>query len=415
MADDKAKKTKIDLKARLQKSTLTGMTSPAAVPLPVPGASQPGLVPPPSDSGSGSAAPPPSSPTSTPVAAPSVPSVRPPVGIAPPPGISPGIPIPPFGPRPVQQPAAPAPKPTAAQQTIKVEMGEEIEQHRSTARRNAFLAALAGAIVGGVIGFVAGGASEKGGRVKEAAKGAGLLEKDVREAAKKMKDLDDALAEASTKLSNKTFPDDLAATLGGINVPFDATNFEGKYVGSLPSKVLRPLLSFTSAVQDVNKNKDLLKNTLSGAKDPINKAWAEDKDPMAGFSVLFSGSQGKVSAELVQNKEPFLWKNDFPASYTVVKLEGAKTAEKKVSRWVKGDLPGNDPQVIPVDPKSMAGTIPRWAGTGSAEWFRRLNEGILTIRVILNGNSDDPTRPVPGLLKDGDDLATELHKAAANQ
>ena len=141
-------------------------------------------------------------------------------------------------------------------------MGEEIEQHRSSARRNAVLAAIAGALVGGLIGFVAGGSSEKGGRVKDAAKGAALLEKDVRDAAKKMKDLDDALTEASTKLSNKAFPEDLGGVLGGLNVPFDATNFEGKYVGSLPSKVLRPLLSFTSAVQDVNKTKDSLKNLL---------------------------------------------------------------------------------------------------------------------------------------------------------
>ena len=66
------------------------------------------------------------------------------MGIAPPPGISPGIPLPPFGPRPVQQAPAPAPKLSAAQQTIKVEMGEEIEQHRSSARRNAVLAAIAG-------------------------------------------------------------------------------------------------------------------------------------------------------------------------------------------------------------------------------------------------------------------------------
>jgi hypothetical protein len=404
MADDKAKKTKIDLKARLGKSTLTGMAPPGAVPLPVPG-SQPGVVPPPPDSGQGGSIP--AGPTSTPIAA--APSVRPPSGIAPPPGISPGIPLPPFGPRPVQSAPAPAPKPTAAQQTIKVEMGEEIEQHRSTARRNALLAAVAGALVGGLIGFVAGGSSEKGGRVKEAAKGAALLEKDVREAAKKMKDLDDALTEAGTKISNKAFPDDLAATLAGINVPFDATNFEGKYVGSLPSKVLRPLLSFTSAVQDVNKTKDSLKNMLGLSKGPITKAWTEEKEPMANFSVLFrADGQSKVVAELVPIKEPFNWKADHPGNYTITKLEGGKPTEKKATRWVKGDLTGSDPIGVPVDPKSMAGFT-------TEVLIQRLSKAIYDIRLILEGSGDDPTKPVPGLLKEGDDLATELHKASLNQ
>ncbi len=405
MADDKAKKTKIDLKARLGKSTLTGMAPPGAIPLPVPG-SQPGMVPAPPDSGSAGSAPP-SGPTSTPVAA--APSVRPPMGIAPPPGISPGIPLPPFGPRPVQQAPAPAPKLSAAQQTIKVEMGEEIEQHRSSARRNAVLAAIAGALVGGLIGFVAGGSSEKGGRVKDAAKGAALLEKDVRDAAKKMKDLDDALTEASTKLSNKAFPEELGATLGGLNVPFDATNFEGKHVGSLPSKVLRPLLSFTSAVQDVNKTKDTLRNLLSLSAAPIAKAWKEDKEPMANFSVLFrADGQNKVVAELVPIKEPFGWKADFPGNYTITKLENNKPAEKKATRWVKGDLTGGDPIGVPVDPKSMAGFT-------SEVLIQRLNKAIYDIRLILEGNQEDQTKPIAGLLKDGDELANELHKASLNQ
>src|SRR3954468_17021989 len=116
MADDK-KKSKIDLKARLGKTSMTG--SAPGVPMPVPGlAGPPGSAPPPAadsnPSAPGAAAPPP--PPSA--------SVRPPMGIAPPPGLSPGIPLPPFG-QPRRQEQA-APKPTAAQQTIKVEMGEEI-------------------------------------------------------------------------------------------------------------------------------------------------------------------------------------------------------------------------------------------------------------------------------------------------
>ena len=106
MADDKGKKPKIDLKARLGKTIQGG----PAVPLPVPGSQ-----PPPGDG--------------------TVPTPPPPraAGIAPPPGLSPGIPIPPFAQAKAQSVAPP--KPTAAQQTIKVEVGEEIHAERKKAKR----------------------------------------------------------------------------------------------------------------------------------------------------------------------------------------------------------------------------------------------------------------------------------------
>src|SRR5690349_6962285 len=114
MAEEK-KKTKIDLKARLGK-TQTGMGG--SVPLPTPGPSapsQPGASSPPA---AADGVPPPVVPIPTP-------SVRPSGGGLSP-GISPGIPLPPFAQRPSQREAAP--KPTAAQQTIKVEVGEEVHQ-----------------------------------------------------------------------------------------------------------------------------------------------------------------------------------------------------------------------------------------------------------------------------------------------
>src|SRR3954468_12458730 len=128
MADDKATTTKkkIDLKARLGKSTLTGMTSPA-VGLPIPSSSGSGLPPPDSYPGGPPSSVPAGAMGSGFPAAP--PSVRPSMGIAPPPGMPPGPPPPPFAP-----PSRPAPpreiKPTAAQQTIKIDIGEEIHDER---------------------------------------------------------------------------------------------------------------------------------------------------------------------------------------------------------------------------------------------------------------------------------------------
>lgn len=405
MADDKTKK-KIDLKARLGKSTLTGMTSPAA--LPIPGSSPSGSGLPPPDSGPGSSPSSAPGPGGTPIPVPQ-PSVRPPMpmGIAPPPGMSPGIPLPPFAPQ--SRPAAPKEaKPTAAQQTIKVEVGEEVHEQRKASARNAAIAAVLGAVVGLGLGWVAGGSSEKGGRIKEAARGAALLEKDVKVAGDKIKELDEKLTEATAKLTAKEFPEGLATALGALNIPFDATNLDGKNVGSLGGKMLHSLLNYTSAVEDLNKDKDSLKNILGAAQAPMTKAWKEEKEPVANYAVVFSGGDKKTVAELVPIKEPFGWKADFPANFMVTKYENGKPVEKKANRWTKGELTGSDPVGIPVDPKTTA-------AFSSEVLIQRLNKMIYDMRQSLVGTPEDPTNPKPGLLKQGDDIAVELHKASMNQ
>lgn len=399
MADEK-KKSKIDLKARLGK-TAVGSSPGAAVPLPVPG-SQPGSGPPPA-SGSG--------PGVTPSAHPSAPAARPsvPAGIAPPPGISPGIPLPPFAQRPAPQAA---PKPTAAAQTIKVEIGEEVEQERKKANKRMALYATITAFVGIGIGFVAGGAKERSDRGKLAVEGAAALEKDVKAANEKMKELNDKLAAAAGTLGEKKFPADLPQTLGGINVPFDAINLEGKQVGSLPGRVLRQLLAYTTAVQDLNKTKDSLKNLLGAAQAPVEKAWAEEKEPVANFSVVFRKDGDKTVAELTPNKDTFPFGKDWPAKYKVTRLEktreGSKSVEKEVTRWIKGDLTGSDLIAVPIDPPTVAAFT-------SEQIVFKLAGAMRDIRQLLEGNKDNPTTETPGLLKEGDDLANELHKISLHR
>ncbi len=405
MADDKSKKPKIDLKARLGK-TMTGGAGPSAVPLPVPGV---GMAdgPPALDSS-------PMAAGGVPAPMPSVPMPGPRpsgVGIAPPPGmLSPGIPMPPFA-----RPAAAAPppaasKPTAAQQTIKVEIGEEIHEERKKASKRAAIVGILALVLGVGVGWPIGGAQERAGRSQAAIAGAQALEKDVKAANEKIKALDEKLSAGSEKLGGKEFPAELAKELGGINVPFDASNLDGKQVGSLPGRVLRALLSYTSAVQDLNSTKDSVKNLLGAAQPVIEKAWKEEKDPVVNFSVLFrpEGQKGIV-AELVPNKEPFKVAGDWPAKYSVMKTErsaqGAKQVDKSGNRWVKGDLTGSDPIVIPVDPPSVAAFT-------TTELVGKLMKALRDTRQIVEGNQDDPTRPAPGLMKEGEDLVTELHKVA---
>ena len=165
MAEEKSKKPKIDLKARLGK-TVHGVAAPGFAP-PAPGPIGTGSQPPPAASADG---------TPVPIAPPPV-SLKP-LGIAPPPGIGGGISLPSFGPRPAPQPKAP--KPSAEQQTIKVEVSEEIEAQRKQSRRNVGIAGLLAAIVGLAIGFVAGGRNESTSRSSRAVKGAGALQADVK-------------------------------------------------------------------------------------------------------------------------------------------------------------------------------------------------------------------------------------------
>jgi hypothetical protein len=399
MAEDKAKKTKIDLKARLGRTTQVGMGSPGAVPLPSP----PGLTPVPMSgpdlpiSSPGSVPAPPAPPTSRP-SAPS-PSVRP-MGIAPPAGLGVGVPLPAFAPQQRQAPRA-EPKPSAAQQTIKVEIGEEIHQERAKARSRAMLAAVAGAVIGLGIGFVAGGASEKGDRAKGAARGASALTKDVKAANEKLKELDEKLTLAADKLKNKAFPDDLSATLAGLTIPFDSTNLDGKGVSGMTGKLFKLVLTYTSDVENLNKARESLKNLIGFAKDPITKAWKEESAPVVNYSILFRSESGKVVGDLVPNKDTFPWKGEFPGKYKVV----GKPTDKEVTRWTKGELTGgSDTLAIPIDPKTTAAF--------SSEVFSgRLLKALAEMREALQGNKDNPTNETPGLLKNGEDLANELHKA----
>lgn len=395
-------KKKIDLKARLGKTTQVGLQAPT--PVPGMGGAVPTPPPPPSsDPGSaqsGAPAPPSSAPAARPIPAP--------VGIAPPPGLSPGIPIPPFA-QPQRPAPAPQPKPTAAQQTIKVEIGEEIEHERKKWKGRVALGALAGAVIGLAIGFVGGGSKSTGDRARAAARGAGLLEKDVKATVDKLKDLESKLTEAADKLKAKNYPEDLSAALSGLTIPFDSTNLDGKDVGSLPPRVLKNVLNFTSSVEALNKDRESLKNIVGIAKDPITKAWKEESAPVANFSVVFRAEPNKtVVAELVPNKEPFSWKGDYPEKIKLTRLENNRPAEKTAVRWVKGDLPGNDLTAIPVDPKSVAAFT-------SEQLVGKLIKGVYDLRVQLQGNKENPTNETPGLVKMAEDLVNELHKASMNQ
>ncbi len=101
------------------------------------------------------------------------------------------------------------------------------------------------------MGFAIGGAKERGDRGKLAVDGAAALEKDVRAANEKMKELNEKLGAAAEALSNKSFPRSSRPISAPSTSRFDATNLEGKQIGSLPGRVMRRLLASTTSVQDL--------------------------------------------------------------------------------------------------------------------------------------------------------------------
>lgn len=333
------------------------------------------------------------------------------MGIAPPPGmLSPGIPLPAFAP--AVQPkraAAPAAPQGAAAQTIKVEIGEEVQEERKRAGRQKVIFAAIGAVVGIGLGFVAGGQRADSNRSKQAQLGAGALEGDVTAANKKMGELTVLLDQGIEALGAKKYPDDLAQGLSALQIPFDANTLGGKNVGALPAKVFRNLLIYTKEVEDLNDKKDALRNLLSAMKKPVEAAWEDEKEPKFAFSVIFGGAPEKQTAELVRIKDPFKLKGDWPKDLTIIRKEmnqGKKVdAEKPANRWLKGDLTGEKPQAIPVDPASVAAFT-------TDQIVIQLRKGLYDTKVILEGDKSDPQNETPGLVKMGDTLASELNQVA---
>lgn len=389
MADDKTKKPKIDLKARLGK-TMQG----AAVG--GPSASGQSVAP-----QSGGALPPP------PI------SVVPPMpggGIPSPLSSRPGeISAPPVSLLPQFQPKAPppAPKPVSAeQQTIKVELGEEIVEQRKKSSRNAWIAAFMGAVVGLGLGYLTGSQSEKSKRASNAIAGAGALQGDVQTAKSKMEEIGALLLSANESMDAKKYPADLIAKLAETSIAFDDRQIEGKSIGSLDPKTLKMVLSFTRGVGDLNDKKDALRNLLGAMKPDVEKVWADATKPKFGFAVIMSGGGEKLKAELVKTKEPWevgaaTWPKELTVLVREVKENKRVDTEKKANRFEKGDIAG---QVFPIEPKTIA------EYTADRPEFV-IKKAMIDMKVLLDG-SQDPQNATPGLIKEAEALANALGEVA---
>jgi hypothetical protein len=373
LSDEKPKKRKkIDLKSRLSSVRASG--SMAAKPLPTDRRSDPLSFPPP------------------------------PTGSVPAPKIS-GLGGPlmssPFA------PPEPEKKVVAQQQTIKVEMGEEVQQERKRASKRAALVALLAALVAGGLMFFVGKTAEKGAAGKSAAANASQLAADVAAANEKITAFSDALRAAQEKLSQDEFPAELAETLKSTNIPFGPENFSGRSVGALPADALNVLISYTSDVEKLNKQKDGLQRLLTQVEKPVTEYIANKEKPKVRYSIVIGKRKDDFYADFALQKEPFDLKGDWPAEYAVLqKGEKGKAKEVKVKRWDgKEKIGGETTVALPLESAGLPEAL-----SDKIQVITLISK-IQEAKELIDGNqSPIPQQQTDGLIKDGERLVESLRK-----
>ncbi|MDF3072138.1 MAG: formin, partial [Polyangiaceae bacterium] len=363
---------KIDLKARLGKKTVSA-------PVPGPGA-----------------------------------SIPPPAGIPKPSGIpaASGIPAPPF-----QSPAttsrAPAPvmdasnpygamqpsaAPVAAQaQTIRIELGDDVVRANRGGKSKIAMLAGVTALIGIGVGYIIGGAAERGASADSAVQGAKALVKDVETANTKISELADILKSAREKLGKSTFPEEEVTKLGALNIPFDGTNLSGKGIGRYKSEVVTMLISFASSAAEANDNKGDLQRVLSGQKKAVTDFLESQTKPKVRWSVIVGGSPAGPVGSMQLLPTPFVASEKWPDSFEVPGEKGKKIT---IKRYLKGDAASEDPTFIPVDPGTQGAVCPDAAVV-------RLRSRIGELEEVLRGNAT-PGEERTGLLEAGQTLVKKL-------
>jgi hypothetical protein len=373
------KKRKIDLKARLSNVRAAGtMAGAAGAPTPAPGSDSAAFPPPPA---SGSVPPPKMMSGS---------------GIAPPAALLAKA-------RPAAEKES---RPTAQQQTIKVEVGEEVLAERRKIRKRMALYGAIAAVVTALFGFFIGQTKAQGDAQRLAVAGAGTIAKNIEESGVVLSELSDVLREATDLLGQEKYPAELGEKLKATHVPFNSELLTGKKIGGLPGSVLQGLLAYAGDVDRLNKRKDKLRNLLGMAKKPFEEYVAEKKKPMVRFSVLFTPQRKGMMAELAPLKQPFEEEADWPDKTKVMRLQRGKAAEAEAERWKKGELSGQTPLYIPVDQKTVAGFT-------SKRLIFDLKKALADTKDLVDGRqSQIPSEQTDGLFKDGEQLMAELKKVA---
>ncbi len=346
------------------------------------------------------------------------PSVPPPVGIPRPVG----IPAPTFG----TQPPRAAPKvdasdpyaaisaadaPEKQEQTLKVEMSQEVVQAQKKGKARILMLAIAMAAIGGLMGFTIGGRIESNKGAKAAVEGAQQLAKEVEEANRVVNELAETLATAKSALGSNKYPEEAVKALGGVHIPFEGANLFGKGIGRYNQKTQSLLLKYTSAAEAANSQKDTLQRIL-GAKKTVMDYLSQKENPKVRWSVYVVGGEFGPWAVMQPLPKPFLVKSDaktkdkdgkeqkyaWPEEFKI-KEEGK---EHTLKRYTRGDPTGSEPKIIPVDPTTHDSVCP-------SDVLGKLVREVSLLEVVLRGDQT-PGHEKQGLIELGEALSEALRK-----
>ncbi len=341
MADEK--KPKIDLKTRLQK--MGGAAGPATGPgaaIPAPGRSVPAP-----------AIPPPSIP------------------------VPPGIPAPQFHSQPApMDPSNPlvaaahgnfrsAPAPRAAEppapQRIEVDEGA-VHDARKGVRKQMLVLMVFAMGVAGVVGFFAGGASDKTANRTRAKQDATQLKDSVAKAKDSLTQLADKLqAGQDSLMKDKKFPDALQKELAGINVDFDGAQLAQRRYDGFGNKTTQGLVDFVTRVQGVNDRKRLVQGLLSRLQKPITDALAAASSaPPIAFVVVIDRDRAGEGAYLAPLQPPFIPTKEKPNLPDKLTFLNPRSGQGNVEmpRYTGGDIKEKAPVAMPVVPATLERAFP---------------------------------------------------------
>lgn len=397
MADEK--KPKIDLKARLGKPSTAA--APATAPtagIPVPS------VPPPAAVSSGGLPPPSGVPMPVPVPSPSV---------APPPNLDPTNPLaaatgalrPQQAP---QRPAAPATPPPPQ----RIEVDEvAVQEAAKSAFRKAMIAGGILAVAFGAVGFVAGGASTKGDGIKASVRDAADLKTKVTKSKTDLEGLATKLEEGAKALGERKFPTTLAKDLGGINVDFDGTQLGGRRFAAFKPTTVAQLVSYVTAVQDINDRKSSVVSLLNRLQKPLEAQFADT-------------GKGKISYVVVFTKDPSqnLTAVLSPLTAPIAINDPAKVELPKDFAFINPLTKGNmgapattskidEKSAIYVLPKSVDANFPSETAGSVAQLRAQLGNIVAAIRgEKAPAGGDAVTESKPGLSEASDKLVKALEE-----
>lgn len=410
MADEK--KPKIDLKARLGKTAVGGLTPPppgvgGGIPMPAPAPAMPGSP----GSSTGSYAPAAVPGASAKVALP----VPPGIPVGPPPAFNVGgMSVDPSNPlaAAMGQPAPVRSIPVAAHaQPQRIEIDElTVRETRKGALKQGFIGGAVVGVVLGIVGYIAGGAQETSKGRAQSVTHAKALSGEVQKSREQLKSLADKLEAGKNTIGReKKFPDALAKDLSGLNVDFDGTRLAGVRFSGFKSETTTGLIEYISSVQATNDRKSAVVNLLTKLQKPMTEqlaAQASGKPPAVTFVVLINKDSAKNPfGVLAPLQKPIDLTGAMPAEFTAT--DPLSKSNVTAPKFQSLDKPG----AAYVVPKSIEAAFPSETSGQIGQLIGQLTRLITDIRgEAAPSGGDEIHEPKPGLLERADRLVANLDK-----